>query len=70
MAPTIASLSIEFEDFKVPVEKQLAAVHNTLQSVKSAPTECHPESVNELISEVDDIKKAMRFMASKFEAAK
>lgn len=70
MAPTVASLSKEFEDFKVSIERKLATVHNTLESVKSAVTGCHPESVNKLQSEIDDIKKAMDFMSSKFEAAK
>lgn len=54
----------------ISIEKKLTAVNNTLESVKSAVGGCHPESVNKLKSEVDDIKKAMDFMSCKFEAAK
>lgn len=69
MAPTVASLAKDFEEFKNSMEKQLRGLTDELKALK-AVTVCDPADLKKLQGDFSELEKSVEFMSDALDAAK
>ncbi|KAH9369852.1 hypothetical protein HPB48_013857 [Haemaphysalis longicornis] len=70
MAPTVAALAKDFEEFKTTFEAKLSTLTSSLETVKCAVVKCKPEEVKQLQNDMEELKKSLDFINNEFEAVK
>lgn len=70
MAPTVAALSKDFEEFKCTFEAKLSTLTSAMETVKCAVVNCKPEDVKQLQKDMEELKKSLDFINNEFEALK
>lgn len=70
MKHTVASLSEEFEQYKVAVDEKLEKFSEALDALKLSLVDSKSAEIKELQSELNEIKLSMDFMIKTFDAVK
>lgn len=70
MKPTVASLSEEFEQYKVAVDAKLEKLSASLDALKLALVDSKSAEIKDLQRELNEMKLSMDFMNKTFEAVK
>lgn len=70
MAPTVAVLSKDFDEFKTSIEAKLSTLTSSLDIVKCAVVKCKPDHVKQLQKEMEELKASLTYINKEFEAVK